>query len=151
MTMNPGFGGQVYLQTMEGKVAEACRLIAERRKLVDRLGEGTLLPVEVVRFAWPDTRRRLLALVVEATLRLGQDGAPLITDEGNHILDCAVPAGRDLWGAVGGCQGDAGRGRARALSGHGRRGHAGLAGRSCRDALEPARLTTVRRRRGDGR
>jgi ribulose-phosphate 3-epimerase len=29
MTVNPGFGGQAYLQTMEGKVAEARRRIAE--------------------------------------------------------------------------------------------------------------------------
>jgi ribulose-phosphate 3-epimerase len=29
MTVNPGFGGQAYLQTMEAKVAEARRLIAE--------------------------------------------------------------------------------------------------------------------------
>jgi ribulose-phosphate 3-epimerase len=29
MTVNPGFGGQAYLQTMEGKVVEARRLIAE--------------------------------------------------------------------------------------------------------------------------
>jgi ribulose-phosphate 3-epimerase len=29
MTVNPGFGGQAYIQTMEAKVAEARRLIAE--------------------------------------------------------------------------------------------------------------------------
>jgi ribulose-phosphate 3-epimerase len=29
MTVNPGFGGQAYLETMEGKVAEARRLIAQ--------------------------------------------------------------------------------------------------------------------------
>jgi ribulose-phosphate 3-epimerase len=28
MTVNPGFGGQAYLETMEGKIAEACGLIA---------------------------------------------------------------------------------------------------------------------------
>jgi len=29
MTVNPGFGGQAYLETMEGKIVEARRLIAE--------------------------------------------------------------------------------------------------------------------------
>ena len=29
MTVNPGFGGQAYLQTMEGKIVEARRLVAE--------------------------------------------------------------------------------------------------------------------------
>jgi ribulose-phosphate 3-epimerase len=36
MTVNPGFGGQAYLETMEGKVAEARRLI-----------EGTGLPISI--------------------------------------------------------------------------------------------------------
>jgi ribose 5-phosphate isomerase A len=71
-------------------------VLAERTKLVKRLGEGMLLPVEVVPFAWPKTQRRLLGLVPEATLRLGPDHKPLVTDEGHHILDCAIPVGSDL-------------------------------------------------------
>jgi ribose 5-phosphate isomerase A len=71
-------------------------VVAERAKLTERLGDGCLLPVEVVRFAWPDTRRRLLGLVTEARLRTGPDGAPVVTDEANHLLDCQVPPGADL-------------------------------------------------------
>jgi ribose 5-phosphate isomerase A len=70
--------------------------VAERSKLADRLGDGVLLPVEVVRFAWPETRRRLLDLVPAATLRRDRNGAALVTDEANHILDCALPPGPDL-------------------------------------------------------
>lgn len=91
-----GHGAALLREKLLVAAARRFLVVAERTKLVDRLGEGTLLPVEMVRFAWPDTRRRLLALVPEATLRLANDGAPLVTDEGNHILDCAVPAGRDL-------------------------------------------------------
>jgi ribulose-phosphate 3-epimerase len=39
MTVNPGFGGQAYLETMEAKVAEARRLIA-------RSGLATLIEVD---------------------------------------------------------------------------------------------------------
>jgi ribulose-phosphate 3-epimerase len=39
MTVNPGFGGQAYLQTMEGKVAEA-------RGLIARSGLQTLIEVD---------------------------------------------------------------------------------------------------------
>jgi ribulose-phosphate 3-epimerase len=39
MTVNPGFGGQAYLQTMEGKVAEA-------RSLIARSGLQTLIEVD---------------------------------------------------------------------------------------------------------
>ena len=38
-------------------------------KKVDRLGQGFKLPVEVVRFAWEDTRRRLSTLLPDAELR----------------------------------------------------------------------------------
>ena len=54
------------------------------------------MPVEVVRFAWRDTRRRLGALLPDAQLRSGTDEEPYLTDEGHYILDCAIPAEADL-------------------------------------------------------
>jgi ribose 5-phosphate isomerase A len=91
-----GHGAALLREKLVVAAAKRFLVVAERAKLVDRLGEGTLLPVEAVRFAWPETRRRLLAFIPEATLRHGPDGDPLVTDEGHHILDCAVPAGHDL-------------------------------------------------------
>jgi ribose 5-phosphate isomerase len=41
----------------------------------------------------PATRRRLLDLVPEATLRHTPDGSPFVTDEGRHPLDCTLPPG----------------------------------------------------------
>ena len=49
-------------------------VVAETPKRVERLGEGFRLPVEVVRFAWQDTRRRLAALLPDAELRSADDG-----------------------------------------------------------------------------
>ncbi|HYT24875.1 MAG TPA: ribose-5-phosphate isomerase A, partial [Actinomycetota bacterium] len=66
-------------------------ILAEARKRVQRLGATHPLPVEVVRFAWPATRRRLLALVPEAVLRRGPSGDPFVTDEAHHLLDCLMP------------------------------------------------------------
>jgi len=60
---------------------------------VERLGTVHPLPVEVVRFAWPSTRQRLLELVPAAELRVAAGGAPVVTDEGHYLLDCAVPDG----------------------------------------------------------
>jgi ribose 5-phosphate isomerase A len=91
-----GHGGALLREKLVVAAAERFVVVAERVKLVDRLGEGMLLPVEVVRFAWAETRRRLLEVVPEATLRLGDDRAPVVTDEHHHLLDCVVPAGRDL-------------------------------------------------------
>ena len=70
-------------------------VVAEASKKVDRLGEHFRLPVEVVRFAWEDTRRRMAALLPDAELRSGDDG-PYVTDEGHYILDCELPESGDL-------------------------------------------------------
>ena len=72
-------------------------MVAEAAKKVDRLGQGFRLPVEVVRFAWKDTRRRLSALLPgRRAAPLNGDGSdPYLTDEGHYILDAPIPAGSD--------------------------------------------------------
>jgi ribose 5-phosphate isomerase A len=88
-----GGGGALLREKLVLAAARRVVIVAEAPKLVDRLGATKALPVEVVRFAWPTTRRRLLELVPEATLRRGPGGGPVVTDEGHHLLDCAVPDG----------------------------------------------------------
>jgi ribose 5-phosphate isomerase A len=77
------------------EAAERFVVVAEASKKVARLGETRALPVEVVRFAWRDTRRRLGALVPAADLRMNERDV-VITDEGHYILDCELPASGDL-------------------------------------------------------
>jgi hypothetical protein len=63
-------------------------------KRVDRLGTRFTLPVEVVRFGWQDTQRRLADLLPDSTRRM--EGADAyLTDESHFILDCALPDGAD--------------------------------------------------------
>ena len=57
---------------------------------MDRLGTTKALPVEVVRFAWPTTRHRLLDLLLRHPPP-HLDGTPVVTDEGHHLLDCSLP------------------------------------------------------------
>ena len=59
--------------------------IADESKLVERLGAFPL-PVEVIPMAAQRIARQFHALGGEATLRL-KDGQPLVTDNGQHILD----------------------------------------------------------------
>jgi len=91
-------GGGAALLREKIVVAAAGRfvVVAEERKRVDRLGESFKLPVEVVRFGWADTRNRVLDLVPSAELRTGDGGAPVITDEGHHLLDCGLAPAGDL-------------------------------------------------------
>jgi ribose 5-phosphate isomerase A len=94
-------GGGAALLREKIVVTAAARflVVAESRKLVSRLGETFKLPVEVVRFGWGDTRRRLLSLVPSADLRT-EAGAVVVTDEGHYLLDCSLPPEGDL-GALG--------------------------------------------------
>jgi ribose 5-phosphate isomerase A len=91
-----GGGGALLREKVVIESAARCVLVAETRKLVARLGEHWRLPVEVVRFGWPGTRLRLLELLDDAVLRTGAEGSPFVTDEGHHIIDCALPAAADL-------------------------------------------------------
>jgi ribose 5-phosphate isomerase A len=88
-----GGGGALLREKLVLAAARHVLVVAEAPKLVDRLGTTKALPVEVVRFAWPTTRRRLLDLVAAATLRQTPDGTPFVTDEGHHLLDCPIPPG----------------------------------------------------------
>jgi ribose 5-phosphate isomerase A len=86
-----GGGGAPLREKLVIAAARHVLIVAESHKLVPRLGATKALPVEVVRFAWPTTRRRLLDLVSSATLRRTPDAAPFVTDEGHHLLDCTIP------------------------------------------------------------
>jgi ribose 5-phosphate isomerase A len=91
-----GGGGALLREKLVIAAARHVLILAESPKLVDHLGTTKALPVEVVRFAWPTTRRRLLGLLPSATLRPTPDGSPFVTDEGNHLLDCPIPPATDL-------------------------------------------------------
>jgi len=91
-----GGGGALLREKIVISAARRFVVVAEASKKVSRLGEGSRLPVEVVRFGWADTRRRLSSLLPDAALRTAENGSdPYVTDEGHYILDCAIPADTD--------------------------------------------------------
>jgi ribose 5-phosphate isomerase A len=91
-------GGGAALLREKIVVAAADRfvVVAEARKRVGRLGETFRLPVEVVRFGWADTQKRVLELVPSCELRATEEGGPVVTDEGHHLLDCDLPPDGDV-------------------------------------------------------
>jgi ribose 5-phosphate isomerase A len=90
-----GGGAALLREKIVVTAAECFLVVAESRKRVERLGQTFKLPVEVVRFGWKDTRRRLLALLPSADLRVTDD-EPVVTDEGHYLLDCRLPDDGDL-------------------------------------------------------
>jgi ribose 5-phosphate isomerase A len=90
-----GGGGALLREKIVISAARRFVVVAETPKRVDQLGEHHRLPVEVVRFAWRDTRRRLTSLLPDAVLRT-KDGEPYTTDEGHYLLDCVLQPGIDV-------------------------------------------------------
>jgi ribose 5-phosphate isomerase A len=95
-----GGGGALLREKIVVAAADRFAVVAETSKRVDRLGSTRGVPVEVVRFGWGDTQRRLLDLFAAAELRAGEDREPYVTDEGHHILDCELPAEGDVRAVV---------------------------------------------------
>jgi ribose 5-phosphate isomerase A len=91
-----GGGAALLREKIVISAAERFVVVAETKKKVGRLGETRRLPVEVVRFGWADTRRRLLELgLPDARLRR-EGGGPVVTDERHLLLDCELPHDGDL-------------------------------------------------------
>jgi len=73
-----GGGGALLREKLVVAAARRFVVVAETDKLVDRIGEGWRVPVEVVRFGWRTTLARLLdGVVAVADVRCLDDGTPL--------------------------------------------------------------------------
>ena len=86
-----GYGGALVREKVVAAASRRLVILVGREKLVPVLGSRGTLPVEVVPFAAGFCRRRFAALGC----------APVLSDNGNLIFDCAVgpiadPAGLDL-------------------------------------------------------
>lgn len=86
-----GYGGALVREKIVAAAARRFIVLVGGEKLVPTLGARGRLPVEVVPFAAAFCRRRLAELGYPPTLR-SKDGKPVVTDNGNLILDAAVTA-----------------------------------------------------------
>jgi ribose 5-phosphate isomerase A len=89
-----GLGGALTREKIVAASAREFVLIGDLGKRVDRLGERTPVPVEVIAFGWRTTLVHLRDLGVEPRLRV-QGDAPWGTDNGHLVLDCRLPDGID--------------------------------------------------------
>jgi ribose 5-phosphate isomerase A len=53
------------------------------------------VPVEVVQFGWEIHGPFVKSLGADPVLRMGPDGEPMVTDNGNYMLDCHFRGGID--------------------------------------------------------
>jgi ribose 5-phosphate isomerase A len=83
-----GHGGALLREKIVAAASRRLVIVVDETKLVERLGAKPV-PVEIVRFGWEVTYRRLLELAASVTLRRKTDGGAFVTDGGNFIADCA--------------------------------------------------------------
>jgi ribose 5-phosphate isomerase A len=91
MNVIKGRGGALLREKIVASATTHQVIIVDETKLVRRLGERMPLPVEIVPFGWKRTSGALAALGLVPTLRRAGT-APFRTDNGNYIVDCALPA-----------------------------------------------------------
>jgi len=87
-----GRGGALFREKLVAAAAKRFVAVVDESKVVDRLGTGALLPVEVLPFLWRTTAERLARLCTGLKVRGGEE-EPYVTDNGNLILDLSFEAG----------------------------------------------------------
>lgn len=99
-----GLGGALTREKIVAAAARSFVLIVDTTKIVDDLADAydrVPVPVEVLSFGWKLTAQRLWELGSPVVRQ--QDGAPIVTDNGNLILDLYRPSEPDparLAGAI---------------------------------------------------
>jgi ribose 5-phosphate isomerase A len=83
-----GGGGALLREKVVASVSKKMVVVADSGKVVPALGKFPL-PIEIIPFARTVIERRIASLGATAKLRMGPDGQPFITDNGNQILDCS--------------------------------------------------------------
>jgi ribose 5-phosphate isomerase A len=85
-----GKGGALVREKIVATASRREIIVVGFEKLVRRLGEHGMLPVEVVPFAAPLCLRLIKKLGLRPVIRRNSDGAESLSDNGNLIIDCKV-------------------------------------------------------------
>jgi len=95
LRMIKGRGGAMTREKIVASAASRRVYLIQATKLVERLGGGTPLPVEVLRFGLASTQRALRQLGLHGLVRPRDDGLAYETDNGNPVVDAPIPEGVD--------------------------------------------------------
>lgn len=91
-----GGGGALLMEKIVAYNSDTFVIVADESKMVSSLGSRFPLPVEIVRHAYESVKAKLEKTGAEVTLREGiKKCGPVITDNGNWIIDCLWQSGQD--------------------------------------------------------
>jgi ribose 5-phosphate isomerase A len=90
MTLLKGRGYDLVLEKLLAKAAKQFLVVADKSKLVDRIGTNFAIPIEVIPFAWKAAKRSIEAAGGVGDLRqnVAKDGLS-ISSHGSLVLDMA--------------------------------------------------------------
>lgn len=87
-----GGGAALVREKIIANASKEILIVVDESKVSRVLGTHFSLPVEIVRFGWEATQTAVNRICGKSTLRQNtpedNDPSPLITDNGNYILDC---------------------------------------------------------------
>jgi len=88
MTLLKGRGYDLVMEKLLARAARQFLVVADKSKLVDRIGTNFAIPIEVMSFAWKAAKRSIEALGGRGDLRVNtaKDGLA-ITSHGSLVLD----------------------------------------------------------------
>ena len=90
-----GLGGALLREKMVAQASRRLAIMVDDGKIVPALGTRCPVPVEVVQFGWEVHGPFVESCGADPVLRVGPDGEPMVTDNGNYIIDCYFPGGID--------------------------------------------------------
>jgi ribose 5-phosphate isomerase A len=90
-----GLGGALLREKMVAQASRRLAIMVDDGKIVPALGTRCPVPVEVVQFGWEVHGPFVESCGADPVLRVGPDGEPMVTDNGNYIIDCHFPGGID--------------------------------------------------------
>lgn len=82
-----GGGAALVREKIIANASKQILIVVDESKVSRVLGTSFALPVEIVRFGWEATQREVNKICGKSDLRGGIEN-PLVTDNGNYILDC---------------------------------------------------------------
>lgn len=83
-----GGGGALTREKIVAFNSKRVVIVIDDSKIVKCLGIDFPLPVEVLKFGWTATKKKLEEFGCKVELRTIMEKEPFITDNGNYILDC---------------------------------------------------------------
>ena len=83
-----GGGGALTREKIIAFNSKKVIIVVDDSKIVKALGIDFPLPVEIIKYGWTATKKRLEEFDCTVELRKIMENEPYITDNGNYILDC---------------------------------------------------------------